>query len=536
VGDVVQLLELLRAKTREALAQRVGTPEHSAFVRADILRKLHAKQLAVVEMVFSLVRFIAGECSRRAGKTHLAAALIVLKLLEAKRGQEVVFCAPTLARGKELVWAELERMLDEYGLTPDVGWKRLAASGKIFTKSGALFRIVGLDNKKQIGKVSRGGNCVLFITDETQEFPHLLQALLVGVGPALVQSRGVFLALGTPTVNESDYWAQICDGAEGFVRVHWTLCDNPYLGRDPEEILLEERTRHGWAEDHPTFVREYKGRRCRDQTLLVLEYSSANSVHVVQGYRPDAYHHDKRDDMARRQYERENPGWRYSDWRHFIGIDFGLGDTSAWCVLAAHANSGRVYVVHFEQSAGLTWDEVADRTKVLVDIFRPQGVVGDSASGGAQFLLTFNRRYGLELGISARAATKHDKAASISVWNTELRTKRMQVLLADAAAMRARTGRKLAAGERPEDDRSGTMQLVKEATALQWADPEHTEILEGAAYPHDAFDAWRYAFNDFWAFMHPPEPDKETDDERRIRERNEREAERQASSRGRRAA
>lgn len=521
-----ELIDLLREKARTELARRVGTPEHTEYVRAELLKRLHAAQLAVMHMVLAVVRYIACECSRRAGKTTFAAYLILYVLLGAKRGQEVVFCAPTLARGKELIWDELEALLEEFGLTAEAGWRRTAASGKIRTKNGARFRIVGLDNKKQVGKIARGGNTILFVTDETQEFPHLLQALLVAAGPALAQSRGVFLALGTPTVNEADYWAAVCDGAEGFVRAHFTLRDNPYLGRDPDEILREERERHGWSEDHPTYVREYQGLRCKDQSLLVLEYSTKNSVKVIDGYRPDAYTIDLATPEQRARFERENTGFLYSGWRHFIGIDFG--EHTAWVVLAAPLHGREVHVVHFEQAKGLTWDDVAERTKTLVTIFNPQGVVGDSATGGAQFMLTWNMRYGRELNVNARPASKHDKKASIMVLNTELRTQRMRVLLSYATAMQVRTGRQPKPGE---EDLSGTRQLVKEATALQWEDEEKTEIIGGPAFPQHGFDAWRYAFNDFWAFMHPKQADEETDDQRRIRERNERESQRQASTR-----
>jgi hypothetical protein len=499
VSGTADRRELTQAHAREELVRRFrGTALYFEFIRLDIIGRLHAKQRAVVDMVFAFVRFIAAECSRRAGKTHLGAAVIILKLLQAKRGQEVVFVAPTLARGKELIWGELERMLDEYGLRPEDGWKRTAASGKLRTPSGAMFRIVGLDNKKQVGKIARGGNTILLITDETQEFPHLLEALLTAAGPALAQSRGCCLAMGTPTKNESDYWAKICDGKEGFQHVHWTLRDNPYLGRDPDELLAEERERHGWTVDHPEYVREYLGKRCRDASNMVLELDpKRNVVSAIDGYEQSATN--------------GRPRRVLGPWRFFLGIDFGLGDKTAWVVLAAPSHAHEVYAVHSEQEAGLTWDEVASRTKALCHRYQPHGVVGDSASGGAQFIKTFNVRYGREIGITARSATKHDKPASIAVMNTELRTGRLRFLA------------------------PATSQLVTEASALQWADPERTEILEGSAYPEDLFDALRYAFNDFFAFAHPKQQRPETDEEQRIRERNEREASRQANDRRLRA-
>lgn len=478
LGGVVAALALSRERVQEELTGQLRaklravshTPEYAEIVADDIKRKLHAKQLLVIAMALAGVRFIAGECSRRAGKTHLAAALIVLTMLRAKRGQEVVFCAPTLARGKDLIWDELTRMVDEYNLD----WKTNESSGRIRTPNGARFRIVGLDNKKQIGKVSRGGNTILFVTDETQEFPQHLEALLVAVGPALAQSRGVFLALGTPTKNESDYWAAICDGAEGFQRVHWTLLDNPFLGRDADEILAEERERHGWSVDHPDYVRELLGRRCSDPSSLVLEFDKSKNLTPTI------------------------PGYNAKTWRHWIGIDFGFRDTTAWVVLTAPLFGPDVYVVHCEQEAGLDWDEVTERTHKLCETYTPKGIVGDSATGGLPFIESFNKRYSRKFGVRVRGATKHDKPASISVMNTELRKGRLRLLS------------------------PATDQLAKEATALQWEDTERTKILEGKAYPEDLFDAWRYAFVDFNAFRHDQEAANESDEDRRIRERNER--------------
>jgi hypothetical protein len=484
--------ELQRRARTEFLRRAGGTPEHAELVRRDIIARLHEKQRLVVDMVFAFVRFVAAECSRRAGKTHLAAAVIILKLLAAKHGQEVVYVAPTLARGKELIWLELMRMLEEYGLV----WKSNESTGKMWTPSGVLFRIVGLNNKKQVGKVARGGNTVLVVTDETQEFPHLLEQFLNAIGPALAESLGCCLAMGTPTVNESDYWAQICDGGEGFQLVHWTLRDNPYLGRDPDELLADERKRHGWSEDHPNYVREYLGKRCRDASNMVLELDEArNVVTSIRGYVPSIWSvpFDPAHDALRAR------------WRHFIGIDFGFTDATAWVVLAAPTHGPEVYAVHCEKESGLTWDQVIERTAGLVRRYRPQGVVGDSASGGKTFLETFNVRYARTLGVYIRAASKHDKPASIAVMNTELRKGRLKFLA------------------------PVTSQLVTEARALQWENPERTEILEGSAYPEDFFDSLRYAFNDFWAFAHAPQGKQESEDDKRIRERNEREAARQAT-------
>lgn len=498
-AEIARRAELAKAEIARRLQTLDGQLSHASFVENDLYARLHPKQRMVVDLVDRGCRFIAAECSRRAGKTHLSASLVLRKLVRAKRGQEVVFCAPTLARGKELIWQELVGLIEEYRLP----WRTNEHSGKVYTTAGAMFRIVGLNIQKQVGRLGRGGNTILFVTDETQEYPQLLQQLMIAVGPALAQSRGVFLAMGTPTVNEADYWAQICDGAEGFQRVHWSLLDNPFLGRPPEEILAEERERNGWSEDHPTYVREYLGRRCKDPSNLVLEFDKAkNVVTKIDGFDPvawslvDGVHSTRPEHVAMR-----------ARWRFFIGIDFGLRDTTAWVVLCASMFNKRVFVVHCEQEAGLDWDEVALRTKRLSDTWKPRAIVGDSASGGAQFMQTFNARYGSVAGVRARVAAKHDKKASIEVMNTELRKERFVFLS-------------------PVTD-----QLVKEATALQWANPERTEILEGSAYPEDLFDATHYAFREFRAWLHKQEEKQKTPEQleqERVEARNKREHQKQS--------
>lgn len=483
----------LAQAARDELAQRaiaeIGrrreTPGWRGFVRGRIIAKLHKKQLEVLRLLESGVRFIALCCSRRAGKTHLLCSLIVIRLLDAGFNEEVVFAAPTLDRGKELIWEELVKMIEDYHL----GWKTYSNTGKIRTPWGARFRIVGLDNKKQIGK-QRGGNCVAFFADESQEFAPLLEQLLVAVRPGLSQRRGWFIASGTPGFAKRGYWYRLVhEGEGGFTGKHWTLMDNPHLGRDPEEMIAEEKALQKWPDDHPTLLREWYGLWVDDKNMMVCEFSElVNVVDAIPDFDPKT-------------------------WKHFVGVDYGFSpDPCAWVVAAAHPNENLVAILHAEKHLRLTSDAIAEKTNVIFVDFKAKRVVGDSASGGSTFIEDWNQRYGRKHKVRMKHADKVDKDASIDTLNTELRTTRL-ILLRGAAD-----------------------ELIKEMAELQWADPEHTEFAPGSV--DHAFDACRYVLRELRAYLanpKEPEPDEDELERRRVEARLERERQRQeAQRRGRR--
>jgi hypothetical protein len=447
----------LRIKAEMARRAVYETAAYYLAVRAMLIASLHAQQQAVVSDIASGVRYISLCCSRRAGKTHLVATLIVILLLEARFGEDIVFVAPTKQRGKELIWDEVERIIDAYALP----WVKSESQGKVKTSVGGRFRIVGLDKKKEVGKVARGGNTKAFFADESQEYAHLLQAFLVAASPALAQSRGIFVASGTPGIAESGYWHAICHGKDGFKSLNWTLLDNPHLGRPAEDILREERELKGWSETHPDYVREWLGKWTRDVNRLVFEYD------------------------AKKNWLDAPPGYDVKTWRHIIGMDYGFNDPCAWVVLAAEPNSTEAYVVHVEKESELDSDGIAATTKRLKDAYHPVAIVGDSASGGLTFMADFNRRYGLKAGAGIRPARKHDLPGSIKNMNTELRRARLVLC-------------------------TGAEPLAEELVVIQYDDEDRKKILTGPAFPDHATDACRYAVNEFTNFAHKPKKREKT--------------------------
>ncbi len=368
----------------------------------------------------------------------------------------MVFAAPTLSEGRDLIWPELSKMLRRYCLP----WDDKAHFGTIRTPDGALFRIQGL-NKREHAEKPRGLDIVLFLTDESQSHDYLLSPLITAVWPALSGRQGSFVAAGTPGISPQGFWYDICHGGHGFASRHWTLLENTKNPRPGAEVLAEVLREKGWTENHPEFLREYRGQWVLDTNLLVCDFNpKVNQVAALPaGYGPH--------------------------FRHVVGIDYGYVDDSAWVVLAVDPHSDARYVVHAEKHANMDGDAWVELTAGLVKKYRTTYVVCDPAGGGKPFYAKFNAKHGQSLGCAIRSADKVDKLGSISFLNTELRTERLKILSPEADC------------------------LTQEMMRLRWKDTTRSEILGGTDFPDHAFDAARYAIQESVAWKSKPRPQED---------------------------
>lgn len=428
---------------RDALysVQSTDPDRFAEVLDARIAAEQFDRQREVVSLLDSGERFVALCCGRRGGKTKLEGQLAIRYLNRAQRGQDVVFAGPTVVRAKELICDELDDAIDRHALA----WKMSRALGTVRTGAGGMLRMAGLSSDAEVERFARGGNTLAFLVDEAGVCARKLKLLQTAVGPALSQTRAPLIFSGTPGQVESGDWWEACQGSGGFVHRNWNLRDNPFLGRDPEELLTEERERNGWDEQHPEYVTEYLGRWITNPSKLVFELDRARDCVPVA------------------------PQYDARTWHHFVGIDYGfLPDPCAWVVIACPPHIRLAYVIHCETHGEYDSEQIARKTLELAERFRPIAIVGDSASGGLNFMADFNRRYGRGKFV-IQSAEKYDKPAGISVINTELRLGRLKFL--------------------PECKR-----LVDDLARLQWQDEYRDRILEGAYYPEDLPDAFRYAF------------------------------------------
>jgi hypothetical protein len=447
---------------RKAALKRLREQDFDLFrdeVRRAVFAGLTKKQIAVIEAIKAGARYISLCCGRRAGKTNLIAKLLILTLLDCGHNEAVFYVAYSLKIGKGLIWKELAKLCDDYGL--DEYWRLTEHTGQIDTPQGGAFFIMGLNKAKQ-SNLTRGFKGKLFCTDESQDIEHLLAKTLTAVSPGLTDMRGVFLAAGTGAYVTMGTWYDWSQGLDGFQAFNWTILDNEKFPQDPHETLREERERKKWDEKHPDYLREWLGKAADDVSTLMCEYVGArNGIDEL----PPEY---------------------TAEWRHVIGMDYGWDDAITWVVVAANQFGPERIVVHAEGASKIDNDEAAAITARLVRDFQTSYVVCDPAGGGKGFYETFNARYGDRLGCQITAAYKLGKVDSVKNINTDLRTGRMKVLLPAAEA------------------------LAKELRVLRWKDKQKGEVLTGSDVRDDHFDAFRYACAEIapWREKDAPPPEK----------------------------
>lgn len=441
-------------------------------IRKAIKRELHSAQRRALK---DKARFIAMLCSRRAGKTELCARMIALALLDSGVNEWVVFAARTASIARDLIWVHLEQLNIRHGL----GWEMHENLGTIKTPTGAQFRLLGVDKRKEVQKI-RGYKLRLIILDEASTYQEHLEELIRDCAePALTDLRGRLVLSGTPGVVCEGYWFEASTGLKPKFSVHaWTVRENPLFPRDVEEMLREVREENGWSEDDPTYRREYLGEWVEDTSALVYKFVRARNTC---------------DELP----EEFDP----STWLCTLGIDFGMTDECAWVVLGTPKHSKQVFVLHAEKESELLPDEAAAKTAALVKRFKPVRLVGDGGGIGKPYVAEFNRRWAHDAGISVSLAEKIDKVGAISLLNGDLRA---------GEARDARIKLLLPAAE----------ELAREIQHLPWLDAAHTK--ENPSFPNHCADAFLYAWRAHTSFWNRPKKKEPTRAEKEAAERKER--------------
>ncbi len=437
------------------------SPEQRAALEEVALRKvarervvgeLHDRQREVVKALTEEgAQYVSILCGRRAGKTELDARLLALALEMSGPNEWSTYAAVTRKLAKDLIWARLVELNDTHAF----GWKMLHHEAAIETPRGARFRCLGFDSWPELQK-TRGYKLRCAIFDEPATFADKLDELVREcVGPALADLRGWLIVNGTPGLICSGWWHSVSTGQTPRFRTFgWTCLQNTKLPRDPVAMLAEERSENGWAEDDPTYRREWMGEWFQNpdaQIYRVVEHRDAIDV------LPDGY------------------AERGEGWTFVLGVDWGYSpDPCAWVVLGSPRNSRVIYVVHDEQHHELLPDEAAAVTARLVERFDPARVVGDPA--GAAYIAEWNRRHAADAKAWMQPADKLGKVDAIEIVNGELRSERWKVY------------------------RPGAPNWLREAKALPWKNDRREE--EHPSYANHSLDAALYASRAHRAYLH----------------------------------
>jgi phage terminase large subunit-like protein len=204
---------------------------------ADLNFDLHNKQMEVFQ---SEARFKVVAAGRRAGKSYLSAVILLIEALKDKnrfgvtlKGKEVWYVAPTYQQARDIIWGLLKDLGEE------VIEKCHENTSQITLINGRTIKLKGSDRPDTL----RGVSLAFVVMDEYAFMKPEVWDMIIG--PALADSRGDALFIGTPAGKNHfyDLWMG-CDLDEEWDAFHFNSLDNPIIS--PEEL---ERARRRMSED-----------------------------------------------------------------------------------------------------------------------------------------------------------------------------------------------------------------------------------------------------------------------------------------------
>lgn len=333
------LLEALFAKVREEGGKRRKVKGGD---KVETLRGLLMPCQAALEQ--DKATHVAVRSARRTGKSTGVLYVEVIRCLEKPGSEWVTVCLTRTSSAMRQYWSTLQVLNEQFEL--GIKFQRQALIARF--PNGSQIRFVGADSLAEIEKL-RGGQFDGVIVDECKSFaPRVFEELLQDViEPALLDRSGQLFVIGTPgdilagpfflaTTEEpvtltTAAGKRVSNAPYGSTPDHpalwslhpWTLQDNVTEFKDRHgkiytlwQKALEVKAHHGWADDHPTWRREYLGHWVPADSKLVYRYQPH-----VHDYTPTG----------------EGigiPGGEGHPWKRVVGIDLGTRDGTAMVVWA----------------------------------------------------------------------------------------------------------------------------------------------------------------------------------------------------------
>jgi hypothetical protein len=440
---------------------------------------------------------IAVRSARQVGKSTAALLIACIRCLEHPQSDWVVV-GLTRPSVKRIYWSALQRLNDKdkgFDLGLKFQFQELTAT---FPNGSRIF-FVGGDNFAEIEKL-RGGRYHGAIIDECKSFPlPIFEALLQDVlEPALMGQAGQLYLIGTPGDQlVGEFYLATCEppvlrgqrwsntpyreGARpdnalwSFHR--WTLRDNDIKFRDPKtgkeftlwDKALEIKASRGWADDHPTWRREYLG-----------EWVASDGK-LVYRYRPHVHDY----------YPCVDTKWGLPESAHtgglktVIGFDFGKRDGTALVVWAYSLTSRDVWEVYSKKlvvapGQRMTVTMIAEWYKEVEAEYGPfEGWPADPAGLASIIMDTLADEHQVYL----EPAEKKEKNDHIDLFNNDL----------DAGYIHLRAGGELSA------EMLGNKWLDKNLLKVKDTHGERDVVdqekrVEDPSTPNDLCDAALYAF------------------------------------------
>lgn len=357
-------------------------------------KKFSLEQFAFTKQLKFLqdpAKFRTALCGRRSGKSTGCAGGMLDTALKGPY-HNVAYITLTRTSAKRIIWPYLKQLIKEYKIKCKIDNSELT----IEFESGSTIYLIGAKDAGEIEKL-RGLSLKLVVLDETQAFRESILETLIDdiLAYAIMDVDGSICLIGTPGPIASGYFYEATSGPNSrWSRHKWLIHDNPHIktksGKEPEQLLAEERARKGIDETDPTYRREALAEWVTDLNALVVKFNPSKNLY---------------NKLPEGEYE------------YIFGIDIGFVDSDAISVLAYNLVDKHVYLVEEVITEKQDITSLVIQIKSLQQTYKPIKMVMDAGALGRKIQDEIRMRHGLNL----EAAEKSRKLEFIELMNADLR-------------------------------------------------------------------------------------------------------------------
>ena len=388
-------------------------------------------------------------CSRRAGKTHLAAVGLISAAVN-NDNLLVPYITLSIKNARRIVWTTLREIERQFAF----GMEFLENSLTVRFPNGSQIIMGGCQDLAEIEKF-RGPRYKVCVIDESQSIKSSILATLINdiLEPATLDLDGSIWMFGTPGAGASGFFYD-ADQLEksSWESHHWSLLDNPHLP-GAQAWLDRKIIENSWSVTDATYRREYKGEWVRDENSLVYQF---NKIRNLCEELPDVEFH------------------------YLLGVDLGFIDSTAFVVIAYSDQNPETYVLEVSKFTHLTSDDIGKKIKWLDNEYEFERIVADTGGLGKMVVEEMSKRFSLNI-LPAQKRAKHDH---IELLNSDFKKGKLQIL-----------------------DSEENQALIDELELLEWDLNERTKgrFIERSDCENHACDALLYVWRESLAFLHQAE-------------------------------
>lgn len=393
--------------TLDSVTRRLVDSEHTKVIKKceEAADKVYASLTATQkEFVDDTAKQSTILATRRTGKTFTARSKLMINALK-NPDSTCIYINTTAKECKNIMWKKKQGLLNS--LTKlEVVDKATATDLTIRLINGSEIRLYGVNDTGQQEKL-RGDFFDLIVVDEAAKIVGLEYFWTDVLSPALGDTDGTIHLIGTPSRVCAGYFYDLTKRGStsmGWKRYKWTYHQNtamPHL----VEVFERRKRENGWADDDPTWLREY----CAEwvQTTETLVYSLAKVPEEKRYWIHDVYSGDI---VPKEHLPKRADGEDY-DWQFFAGCDLGYIDAFAYSVFACTPDHPVAYEIESWSMSRLNSDEQYDILDGIRHKYNIERFIAD-AGVNLQTVKAWEQR-----GLPIEPANKRDKMGFIALAN-----------------------------------------------------------------------------------------------------------------------